>query len=105
VNGARRGLAVVDDLRTGDARRELVGPVHETLAPRLADRDDHVGDGARGRVNGDLVSLATAHQGGPNRGLVADPALAGSGLGGSDDREAVFTIRAADDHRRADADL
>ena len=67
VDGAGGCLAVADDLRARDARRELVSPVHETLASRLADRDDRVDDGAGGRQYGDLVSLAPTHQGSADR--------------------------------------
>src|SRR5262245_51143000 len=71
----------------------------------LADRDDLVGEVARGDLHDDLLALLLAEEGAPDRALVADPALGGLGLCGPDDRELLLAVLALDVDRRADLDV
>ena len=56
------------------------------------------------RLDHHLVALLAAHEGDADRRLVADPAVAGRGLGGADDGERLLALVALDDDLRADAD-
>src|SRR5207249_629647 len=71
----------------------------------LGDRDDLVGDVARGNLDRDVLALLLAEQRAPDRALVADPAFGRLGLGRADDGERLRAVGAADLDRRADLDV
>src|SRR5215210_1685087 len=67
----------------------------------LADADDGVVDRTGRSLDGHLVALLVPHQGDADRRLVADAPFARRGLGGTDNGERLFPLRALDDHLRA----